>query len=46
MLIEKLKGKISSLEVEVKEYQQILKENNIDVPDNLKEQVEQKVAER
>ena len=45
MLIEALRNQITSLQTEVLEYQTLLKQNNIPIPDSLKEVIEQKTEE-
>ena len=45
MLIEALRNQITTLQTEISEYQSLLKQNNIDIPDNLKEVVETKAQE-
>ena len=46
MLIESLRSQIAGLQAEVKEYQTLLRANNIDIPSNLKQVVESKQQEK
>ena len=45
MLIDSLRQQITALQGEIKEYQQVLKENNIAVPENFSEQVHKRMEE-
>ena len=40
MLIEALRNQVSSLQIEVKEYQDLLKESGVKVPDHIKEKID------
>ena len=46
MLIEALRNQITTLQTEIGEYQSLLKQNGIAVPDSLKDTVEAKAQER
>jgi len=45
MLIEALRNQVTSLQTEVAEYKTLLKQNNIPVPESLKEVIEAKAVE-